>query len=321
MRNQNPKSEISIPKPEIHNQKSPIPPRDRAVLRVLWIVLALNWAVSLGKIIVGAMSGRLTILADGLHSLLDGANNVIGIVAIHVAAKPPDDDHPYGHRKFENLAAMFIGGLIMLIAWEIGDNILRTLWRHWHEGAAEAAASRGLDWIFAAVLLASIGVNWFVARYESSQGDQLRSPLLKADAGHTMSDMTVTALSLASLFLGGIVWWIDPLLATAVLGFLIHTAWKIIMENVHAFTDRARLDPDEVRRVALTVDGVLESGGVRSHGSENDVHLDLNITIDRQISAEQAEEIERAVRRALRQSFPGLTLIAIHHKTINPDEE
>ncbi|GAB4311378.1 MAG: cation diffusion facilitator family transporter [Candidatus Sumerlaeia bacterium] len=289
---------------------------------MLWIVLGLNWAVSAGKIIVGVLTGRLTILADGLHSLLDGANNLVGIVAIHVASRPPDADHPYGHRKFENVAAMLIGGLIVLIAWELGDNIVRTVYGHLDGDAAPAVIRDGgrPDWAFVLVLVGTILVNLAVARFETIRGEALRSPLLKADAGHTSSDVAVTSLSLASLLLGGRVWWVDPLLALGVLGFLVHTAWKIIMENVHAFTDRARLDPEHVRQVAEGVTGVMASSGVRSHGPENDIHLDLCITVDRSLTAEQTEEIEHRVRQSLREAFPGLTLIAIHHQTAPPDD-
>jgi cation diffusion facilitator family transporter len=289
--------------------------RDYAVLKVLWRVLFLNWAVAMVKIIIGIITGRLTILADGLHSILDGANNIIGILAINVAAKPPDSEHPYGHRKFENVAAMLIGGLIVLIAWELGSGIIHAVWEHLKGNEIEVVKQTMIDWGFAVILLLSIGVNFGVSLYEYRKGEKLNSVLLKADAGHTRSDMFVTALSLASLILGGRVWWVDPLLALGVMVFLARTAWGIIADNLNAFTDRARLEPDDVINVLDQVDGVIESGQIRSHVPENDIHLDLTIKIDRNLTAEEAELIEHAVRLALFDKFPGLTFIAVHHTT------
>lgn len=276
----------------------------------------MNWGVAVAKIVVGLVVGRITIIADGLHSLLDGINNVIGIVAIAMAAKPPDENHPYGHRKFENVAAMFIGGLIVLIAWEIGGHVVRTFWHRWQAGDWQSLAEGPtLDWLFALVLLATMSCNVVVALYERRHGERLSSVLLKADAAHTMSDTLVTGFSLASLFLGSLIWWADPLLACGVLYFLARTAWGIISENLPAFTDRALLDPSDIRRIAMSVEGVQGTHRVRSHGALNDVHLDLNIVVAEDLTAAQVEEIERAVRQALRDAFPGLTLIGIHHRT------
>ena len=84
------------------------------VRRVLLIVLVLNLGVALAKLIVGGLTGSLAMVADGFHSLSDTASNVVGLLGVSLAARPPDKDHPYGHRKFETLAALFIGGFLAL---------------------------------------------------------------------------------------------------------------------------------------------------------------------------------------------------------------
>jgi len=301
-----------------------LPNRDQRVVRALGVVLVLNWAVALGKLVLGVATGRVTIVADGLHSVLDGANNVLGIATIRIAAQPPDDDHPYGHRKFESLAALLIGGLIALVAWEVLDNVARTIWRRSTASAADLAStpsrSAENDLLFAGILLVSIAANWLVARYELAKGRELESPLLAADAGHTRSDCAVTGLSVASLLLGHHGWWVDPLLALGVLLFLGRASWQIIADNLPALTDRAHLDPELVREVAERVDGVLGAHGIRSHGVASDIHLDLSLRIDGDVTALEAEAIEKRARAALREAFPGLTLIGIHH-CVSPDDE
>ncbi len=292
--------------------------RDQGILRVLGITLALNWIVAAAKLIIGVMAGSLTVVADGMHSFLDGSNNVLGLVAIVLAAKPPDQDHPYGHRKFENVAAMMIGGLIVLIAWELGDNLLRTVIGQ-IRGTAPLLDPQPLNWLFIGVVGVTMVFNILVSRYEHRRGEELNSTLLKADSVHTLSDSVVTGLSLASLLLNRFGWWIDPLLACGVLIFLARAAWMIIVDNLPAFTDRSCLDPEEVKRVVATVSGVRESHRVRSHGTPNDVHMDLDIVVAQNLTAAEVEVVEKSVREALRGHFPNITLIGIRHRTADAD--
>ena len=86
-----------------------ISPRDRAVKRTLRTVLVLNLAVTIAKLVVGWLTSSIAMIADGFHSLTDTAANVVGLIAMSVAQQPPDEDHPYGHRRFETLAALIIG--------------------------------------------------------------------------------------------------------------------------------------------------------------------------------------------------------------------
>src|SRR5687767_11319118 len=98
--------------------------RDRGVRRVLGVVLALNLAVAAVKLTLAAITGALSLLADGVHALLDASSNIVGIIGIAVARRPADAGHPYGHRRFETIAAFFIGLLILSGM----ASILRGLW-------------------------------------------------------------------------------------------------------------------------------------------------------------------------------------------------
>lgn len=292
--------------------------RARAVAWVLWVTLALNWLVAAAKILIGLLSARTTVLADGFHSLLDGANNVVALVVIRLAARPPDEDHPYGHRKFENLAAMVIGGVVVLLAWET----LRLVFSSLYHGLAtphQNPVGTTVDWIFVGIIGTALLVNLGVAAYERRQGKRLGSALLLADAQHTRSDAVVTGMGLLSLIFAARAWWIDPLLALGVVGFLLHAAWGILDDNITAFTERQRLEPDDVREVAQQVEGVRNAHAIRSHGTVNDIHLDLHVVVDSDISAAQTAAIENSVGQALRDRFPNVTHISIHHQTEDHD--
>lgn len=286
----------------------------REILRVLWVVLELNWAVAAMKLLVGMMSGSLTVLADGFHSLLDGANNIIGIVAVRLGGQPPDANHPYGHQKFENAAAMAIGGLVMLLCWEVLESAWQALMRLVHEPPAEAPAA-AIEPLWLLLMLTTLAINKVVATWEHRAGVRLGSPVLKADATHTNSDILVTCFSLVSLLLSPLLPWLDPILALAVVGFLMRAGWSILGETINAITDHVRLDPQHVRDIAEQVPGVLNCHSIRSHGAENDIHLDLHILVGEECTAREAEEIEHRVRACLYREFPAISFVGIKHQT------
>jgi cation diffusion facilitator family transporter len=289
--------------------------RDKGVERVLGLILVLNWLVSAVKMGVGTIAGNLTVFADGLHSLLDGANNIIGIVAIRIAARPPDEQHPYGHRKFENVASMFVGGLVMLLGWEVLRHAISSVRNSLQGHATPHEINQATSTAAMVSVVLCMVINIAVARYERRRGEQLSSSFLKADAAHTKSDAIVTLISLTSLLVGRRIWWMDAALAVIVVGFIGKAAFEIISDNVHVFTDRVQLDPAEVGAVSNSVPGVQNTHAIRSHGSEHDIHLDLHIVVDETLSASDVAEIEENVRSALQNAFKNVSLVSVHHQT------
>src|SRR5215813_12374559 len=96
--------------------------RYSAVVRVLVRVLVLNVGVAIAKIGFGYASGAISILSDGFHSLTDTASNVVGLIGIRAAKRPPDEDHPYGHRKYETVAAAAVTLFLLLVVIEVLRN-------------------------------------------------------------------------------------------------------------------------------------------------------------------------------------------------------
>jgi cation diffusion facilitator family transporter len=165
-------------------------PRHQEVSRVLAQVLVLNLVVAAAKLVLGYSTGAVSIVSDGFHSLTDSASNIIGLVGLRAARKPPDADHPYGHRKFETLAAGAIFIFLVFAVIEIGRAALKRL---------AAPAPPEISWISFAVMIATLLVNLWVVRYEGGRGRALRSELLLADAVHTRSDVFATIGVLVSL--------------------------------------------------------------------------------------------------------------------------
>ena len=127
----------------------PVAERYTAVSVVLVRVLFLNLAVAVAKLVLGYLSGAFSIVSDGFHSLADSFSNIAAMVGVRVARKPPDADHPYGHRKFETMAAAAIAAFLLVVMVEIG----RAAWGRFREGGGPTVTP-----IVFAVMLATIVV-------------------------------------------------------------------------------------------------------------------------------------------------------------------
>ena len=106
------------------------PHRSGAVRRVLWIVLFCNLSMTAVKLAVGLSSTSLAVIADAFDSLVDSSTNVVGLIGIWVSARPADENHPYGHQKYEAIATLSIGALLLVAAVEIVRGVFERITGH-----------------------------------------------------------------------------------------------------------------------------------------------------------------------------------------------
>lgn len=278
--------------------------RGRRVRNVLLLILVANWAVALAKLGFGALRHSAAVTADGLHSFIDGSSNVLGLVAMSIASRPADEDHPYGHGKFEALASLGIGAMVGVGMLELGRMALSSLMDNVHPQ---------VDLEMAGVMAVTLVINVLITRIERRLGEELKSPLLVADAQHTLSDVFVTVAVLVSL---GVVWLgyprADGLVALAVLGMVAYTAYTIIRQAVGILSDSARLDPVQVARLTTTVEGVVSCKDVRSRGMEESVYVDLKIEVDPALPTVSAHDLAHEVERKLTTAFPQVVDVVVH---------
>lgn len=267
----------------------------RAVRRILVIVLVLNLSVALAKLIVGGLSRSISMVADGFHSLTDSASNVIGLVGIAVAARPPDADHPYGHRKFETLAALFIGGLLAMTAWEVTRSTLDRL----ISGGAPDVGTASF-----AVMTATIAVNLAVSSYEGRRGRSLGSEVLTADAAHTRSDVYTSLAVIASLWAARLGFpELDLLAAMLITVVIARVAFRILRENAAHLADAALVPAERVREIAMLVPGVESVHKIRTRGRPGAGYADLHIQVDPGLRLDRAHVIAHMVADRLRQEL------------------
>lgn len=282
----------------------------RGVRRVLWITLGLNVAVSLAKIVVGKLSGSLSMVADGFHSLVDGSNNVIGLLVAGLAYAPPDPGHNYGHRKFEPAATLGIAVALLFLAYNVIEGAFA--------GAkAEAHPEIGpLNWVVMAVTL---GVNLFVATYEAREGRRLGSAYLVADAAHTQSDIYVTlgvVVSFAGVRAG--LPWVDSLIAAAIAAFIALLAVRILIGAFHVLTDRSAIPPDQIAEVVARVPGVRGCRDARTRGAAGAVYVDLVAFVDGLLPLRDAHDVSDRIEAAVREAFPGVVDVVVHLEPATP---
>jgi cation diffusion facilitator family transporter len=278
--------------------------RYQKITRVLYRVLAANVLVAVAKITLGYATGAISIISDGFHSVTDSASNVVALVGVSIARRPPDSNHPYGHRKYETMAS--VGILLFLIVVLV--QVLRAAGERLLTGGTPRVFPEGIG-----LMVATLAVNIAVVSYEHRAGRRLRSEVLLADAKHTRSDVLTSGAVLGALF--G-VWWgyplLDPMAALLVAGFIGHACWSIAQEASKILSDEIVIAERDVRDVVLSVPGVRGCEKIRTRGSADYVFLDLHLWLDGDTPLQEAHATSHVVKDRLTIKFPQLADVVIH---------
>jgi cation diffusion facilitator family transporter len=268
-------------------------------------VLVLNVVAALAKIGLGYSSGAISILSDGFHSLTDAASNVVGLIGVKAAERPPDEDHPYGHRKYETVAAAAVTVFLLLVMIEV----LRNAFNHLTGRAAPHAISVASF----AVMVATVAVNLVVIAYESREARRLGSEVLLADATQTRGDAWTSLTVLAALIgarLGMPI--LDPLAALVVAGFIGYAGFQIAQATTGILSDRIVIDDADLQRVVMAVSGVLGCHRIRTRGSSDHVFLDLHVWLPADMRLSEAHAISHLVKDRLMTRYPQIADAVIH---------
>lgn len=284
--------------------------RTRSIQRTLLAVLALNVAVALAKLGYGLLTNSLAMTADGVNSLMDGASNVIGLVAIAVASRPPDPNHQYGHRRFETLTSLGIA-IFMILALE---QILQGAWNRWQSGEAPTVTA-----VSFAIMVGTLAVNLIVATWERRAGQRLRSSILIADARHTLSDVFVTLSVIGGLAAARLGYpAADLVVALLVAGVIAWGAWSIIHEAALTLSDVAAAPVPDIARAARAVPGVQGVHNIRSRGGDGMIWVDLHIQVDPNLRVDRAHDIASEVAERVEQEIGEPADVTVHIEPAEP---
>lgn len=260
---------------------------------MLRVVLWLNLAAVALKLVAFFSSHVLSVFAESVHSSLDATNNVFALWMARLAGQAPDEDHPYGHQKFETLGALALVGALSITVFEL---VQRAVLRILHPAPAESFATP----VAIGVMVVSLGVGIGAAAWEHRRGKVLGSHILIADAAHTRSDVLTSAAvlgSLAAMRAGHPGY--DPWITLGVAIIIAHTGWSILRETVPVLVDQRAVDPARIQRLAEGVGDVASAYRIRSRGRPGEIFAELTIAVPGILDVTRAHDIADEVERRL----------------------
>lgn len=280
-----------------------IPASRTPVERVAAISLLVAMGLIAAKLAAGLASGSLAILSEAAHSTLDAGATALTLFAVRVAARPPDKEHPYGHRRAENLSAfiqtIFLFSLSIYIAVQAVGRL---------GGGGEVARA---EWYTFAVMLLSIMVDASRARLLRKEGRRHRSAALQADALHFTADLLTSMVVLIGLlFVHFGLPQADSIGSLIIAGYVAFSSISLGRKSIDVLMDRAPTGAMErIQEVAAGVDGVEEVRRVRMRYSGGEPQLDVVVAISRKVPLELAHDVTEEVEAAIRHIEPGADVL------------
>lgn len=274
--------------------------------------------IAVGSIVVGVvvlalkalawwMTGSVALLSDALESTVNVATAIAALIAIKVAAKPADRDHPYGHHKAEFFSAVLEGVMIIIAALLI----LREAWNGFQNPHVLDAPASGL---LINILASAINGYWCWVLIRG--GKRLKSPALVADGHHLLTDVISSAGVVIGVALAVISGWsvLDPALAALVAVNILWSGWKVIASSLSGLMDEAVSDEtlEQIRTtISDTAEGAIEAHDLRTRHAGPRTFIDFHLVVDGNTTVTEAHAICDRIELALKQQLPEAQ-IAIH---------
>jgi cation diffusion facilitator family transporter len=274
-------------------------------------VTAAAATLALFKAVVGVLTGSLALLSSALDSIGDALASGVNFVFLTIAAKPPDSDHPFGHGKAENLAALF-EGLVMLTGSII---LIVEAVRHIVDPKPVHISAAAI-----VVMIISIIVSAVLTRYLNTHASREESSALEADALHYNSDVVANIATLASLIASRMLDlpMLDSIFAIVIAFWIAATALRLFWNAGNDLMDRA-LPEAEVAAIVEAIEksdpAVLGYDNLRTRRAAGVRFIEFELWIDRTVSFELAHEITERIKTRIRDAFPRV-MIAVHTEPV-----
>ena len=291
--------------------------REKSIYKVTWIGSIVNFLLLTFKFVAGILGHSSALVADAVHSLSDFATDIIVIVFVKISGKPEDDDHRYGHGKYETLATALIGvalfavgiGLLVSGATKVTDVI---------KGVVLPAPSI-IALVAAAVSIASKEILY---RYTVRVGKNLNSQAVVANAWHHRSDAFSSIGTLigigGAIFLGEKWRILDPLAAIVVSAFIIKVAVDLVKPAIDELLERS-LPAETEKRILDIITAFPEVSSphhLRTRRIGNHIAIEVHLRMDGQTTLENAHTVASNVEKRLRVEFGPDTHIGIHMEPV-----
>ena len=280
--------------------------------RVAWLSVASNTALTVGKLIVGFLTGSVSILSEAAHSAIDLIAAGIATFSVHVSERPPDRTHQYGHEKIENVSGVMEGLLIFLaavwITYEAVDKLVH--------GVDLRYLGHGL-----VVMGISSVVNLLVATLLKKSAIRNRSVALEADAAHLYADVYTSVgvfvglavITAGSRFYKADLAWLDPVIAIGVAVLILATAYRITRKSFFPLLDSSA-SPGEMAKIEKVMNEFAENGvdfhKLRTRRAGGSLYVDLHMGFKPGMSLEQGHDLSHTLTAQIEAALPGAKVLA-----------
>lgn len=287
--------------------------RTLSASRVTWIGSLVNLVLTAFKLMAGFFGHSSAMIADGIHSFSDFATDIVVLISFKIAGKPADQDHAYGHGKYETLAAALIGGTLLLVGAGIFREGAVKIWNSTR--GAPMVAPGGIA--FVAAVISIVAKEWLY-RYTIKEGKRIESSAVIANAWHHRSDAFSsigTMCGIGGAILLGEKWYIlDPLAAVVASLFIIKVALEISSGSIKELTEKSLgVDiEEEILQMASSVEGVKNPHNLRSRRIGSDIAVDLHIRVAPAMSVTEAHAMTTIIENKIRARFGNSSFICIH---------
>lgn len=280
-----------------------MPNSKKYIIREGWISIIGNTILFFLKYWAGIVTGSLALIADAWHTMSDTVSSVIVLIAGKVSRKPADDDHPFGHGRAEHIAAVIIGVLLAIVAF---DFIV---------GAIEKFTSKEktifgiVAWI---ATIVSILSKEAMAQYAFWAAKKTRSSILKADAWHHRSDAFSSIVILIGLLVGKYFWWTDAVLSFIVALMIGYASWEILSKEITSLlgespTEDLLISISETAQSACEQPIYLHHIHIHNYGHHSE--LSCHIKLPPKMLLEEAHEICTKIENAVEEKFGYISTI------------
>lgn len=283
--------------------------------RVSLVSIVGNLILSLFKVLAGVLAHSGAMISDAVHSASDVLSSIIVIIGVKLSAKESDDDHPYGHERFECVAAIVLAVILLITGLFIGLDALKSILG----GNYGSLSVPGVLALVAAVvsIVSKEAMFWYTKHY----ADRYDSGALRADAWHHRSDAfsSIGALvGIGGARLGYPV--LDPVASLVICGFIAKAAYDIFKDAIDKMVDHACDQETEqaMSRCACCQEGVLGVDLINTRVFGSKIYVDLEIRADGSKTLSQGHAIAQCVHDAIEDQFPKVKHIMVH---VNPNEE
>lgn len=274
---------------------------------VIIISTILDFVLGCLKIAVGWIANSHALIADGIHSFSDLFTDLVVWVFNHIGRQAPDEEHPYGHARFETFGTVVLGVVLLAVAGAlIYDSIVRLI------NLDDIAMP---EWPALVAALISFFVKEWLFHITRRVGEKAQSSLLLANAWHHRSDSlssVIVFIGVAGALLGAP--WLEMVAAIGVALMIAHIGWKLGSSSVEELVDTALSSEDmaQFKEAMVNVEGVAGIHSLRTRKMGNDVLIDIHIQVDSGISVSEGHHIGEWVTHELINKFPAISDVVFH---------